>query len=395
MRVVTLSVLIALAVSAADFPQWRGPARDGVVPARASWPEKLSRKWSQKVGIGHASPVLAGGKLYVFAREKNEEVLWALDPSSGKVLWRQAYAAPYKMNPAAVSHGEGPKSTPLVAGGKVFTLGIHGIVTAWDAASGKRLWQKDYAKSPLYGSSASPMLDAGLMVLHTGGHDSGALTAFDPATGAEKWKWAGDGPGYASPVVGTFGGVKQVVTQSQDQVIGVDAASGALLWQIPYKTDYTQNIVTPVIMGDTVIYSGLNNGVTAVKPVKSGGKWAAERVWHNSEVAFYMSSPVRKGDVLYGMSHKNKGQYVAVDVKSGKTLWRSGPRQGENAAILLAGDSLLLLNNEGTLIVAKAAPDAFAEVRRYAVAESPTWAHPAPTERGLIIKDLDSVALWE
>ncbi|HBY60242.1 MAG TPA: hypothetical protein DEH78_10490 [Solibacterales bacterium] len=395
MRACFVLCATVLCAAGADYPGWRGAARDGVVEARAAWPEKLIRKWSVKAGAGHASPVSSGGKVYVFAREKGDEVLWALDPALGKVLWRQAYPAPYKMNPAAVSHGEGPKATPLVAGGRVFTLGIHGIFTAWDAATGKRIWQKDYAKSPLYGSSASPMADGGLIILHTGGHGGGALTAFDPATGAEKWKWAGDGPGYASPVVANLAGTPQVITQSQDHVVSVNAATGALLWQIPFKTDYTQNIVTPVIHGDTVIYSGLDKGVTAVRPVRSGTAWKPERVWHIPDVSFYMSSPVRKGDLLFGLSHKNKGQFVAIDLKSGTVLWRGAPRQGDNAALLLSGDALLLLNTEGTLIVANAAPGAYAEVRRYTVAESPTWAHPLLAAKGVIIKDLDSVALWE
>lgn len=391
-----LLLLLPLTALAIDWPQWRGPARDGVLTApRAPWPEKLNKAWQVTVGEGHSSPISAAGKLFVFAREGGNEVLTALDPASGKVLWKQSYTAPYKMNPAATSHGEGPKSTPLFASGKVFTLGINGILTAWEAASGKTLWRKSNEASPLYGTATSPTIEDGLLIVFMGGHGSGALTAYDPNTGAEKWKWAGDGPGYSSPVIGTFQGVKQIVTQSQDNVVSVDLKSGALLWKLPYTTDYTQNAVSPLIDGDTVVISGLNKGITKLKPVKKGTAWEAERVWHTADASFYMNTPVKKGDIAFGLANRNKGMYTALDLKSGKVLWRSNPRQGDNAAIVLSGDVLLALSSDSELVVAKAGPDKYEELRRYTVRDSPTWAHPLVTEAGVIVKDRTTVALWK
>jgi outer membrane protein assembly factor BamB len=396
--------VLLICLTLADFPQWRGPNRDGVVAAHSQWPEKLQRKWSVPVGEGHASPVLGGNKLYVFSREKGQEQVAAVD-LSGKVLWRQQYPAPYKMNSAAMSHGEGPKSTPLLDNGRLFTFGISGILSAWDASTGRLLWRKDFSKrfketSPLYGTAMSPLVEDGLLLVYAGGNDDGALLAFDPAEGNEKWQWKGDGPGYSSPVVVVLGGVKQAIMQSQEHLISVDVKTGALLWQLPYSTDYAQNIVTPVIWQGLVVYSGIGKngagrGMFAVRPAVKGGTWSAELVWQNKDAVLYMNSPVVKGDLLFGLSSTNKGQPVCLDLKTGKTLWKGKPRQGDNAALLVSGDSLVMLSTEGELIVAKAAGDAYTELRRYKVADSPTWAHPIPAAEGWVIKDVNSLAYWQ
>ena len=162
-----------------------------------------------------------------------------MTPSLGKLLWRAAYPAPYKVNPAADRHGAGPKSTPVVYQGKVFTLGIGGVLSSFDAATGKPGWRKNFSgefreTSPWYGTAASPVVDGGMVIAHVGGHDDGALMAFDAATGAVKWKWKGDGPGYASPIVVELAGKRQVVTQTQQNIVGVAAATGELLWKIPF-----------------------------------------------------------------------------------------------------------------------------------------------------------------
>ena len=184
--VVAALVLLASAASAADWPQWRGPARDGraSLAPRATWPEALTPAWTITVGEGHASPVVVGDRVYVFSREGEEEVVQALDLATGKRVWRASYPAPYTMNSAATGHGKGPKSTPTVAGGRVFTFGISGILSAFDAATGRLAWRKDTGTefgqgSPLYGVALSPVVDGSNVIVHVGGPGKGALTAFD------------------------------------------------------------------------------------------------------------------------------------------------------------------------------------------------------------------------
>ena len=201
-RALVLSaILIALAAAAAtatDWPQWRGPTRDGFVGAAlpAEWPAALKKRWETPVGAGHASPVVSGDRVVVIAREGDQEIVRALDVSSGKEIWRAAYPAPFIVNPAARAHGPGPKSTPAIAGGRVFTFGIGGILSAFDLASGKLIWRLPApAALPDYGATTSPLVDGTSVIVHVGGFENGALTSFDAATGPPRWRWTGDGPG--------------------------------------------------------------------------------------------------------------------------------------------------------------------------------------------------------
>lgn len=394
--------LNALPASAQDWPQWRGPQRDGVVTgfrAPKSWPEALKQRWKISVGTGHASPVVSGGRVYLISRQGEQEVVAAYDLATGKTIWRDAYPVAYQMNPAARGHGKGPKSTPVISQGRLYTLGITGVISAYQAANGRLEWRKDFAReykqtSPLYGTAISPVVDRGLLIAHIGGHNQGALVALDATTGAVKWKWAGDGPGYASPVVAEVGGVRQVITQSQANIIGVNEATGELLWKIPFTTDYDQNIVTPVVRGDLLIISGLNKGVTAYRLQRGAGGWSPAQVWQNKEVSMYMNSPVASGNLLFGFSHRNKGQYFCLDLASGKTLWISDGREGENSAMVLAGDTILALTNDAELTILPASAKLPSPIRQYKAADSPTWAHPVVSGNRILIKDEESLALW-
>jgi len=403
---VVLAFLLSAAppLAAQDWPQWRGPARDGLVAGlgapRASWPQALQKGWSVAVGEGHASPLVAGDRVYVFARQGDQEILSALEAATGKIAWRQAGPAPYTVNPAAAGHGKGPKATPTLAQGRIFTLGISGILSGVDAATGKLLWRLPLndrfpETSPAFGAANSPVVDAERVIVFVGGAKGGALAAFDAKTGKALWSWKDDGPAYASPIVAEIAGVRQVVTQSQSFVVGVAAETGALLWKIPLTTAYEQNSVTPIVRGDVVFYSGLDKGLHAARIVKKDAGFASERVWDNDEVAGYMSTPILVGDVLYGHSHKKKGQFFAVDARTGKTLWLSEGRQGDNAALVSAQGALLMLTTESTLLVAKPDPAAFSVVRSYTVADTPTWAHPAPSGNRLFIKDKETLTLWK
>jgi outer membrane protein assembly factor BamB len=398
LAVSTLITWAAITTSAADWPQWRGPNRDGtgaVFTEPARWPETLTERWKITVGGGHSSPVLVGNRIYLHSRQENDEVITALDAATGKVIWQDRYPAPYRMNPAATGHGPGPKSTPVVAQGKVIALGISGILSALDAATGKVVWRKPApAAPPLYGTAMSPAVDAGLVIAHVGGHDSGSLTAFDLATGAEKWKWSGDGPGYASPVIGTFAGTKQVITLSQDRLVSVSADAGQLLWELPLKTPYQQNSVTPLVYKDMVIYSGLEHPVVALRPVNKAGRWTVEKVWENADAGMYMSSPVIAGTTLFGMSNRNRGHFFAIDLANGKTLWATPGREAENAAIVNAGKLLFILEADAELVIARANAASFDVIRRYTVANSPTWAHPVIDGNRIFVKDADTLTLW-
>lgn len=397
-----VSLLTATSISAQDWPQWRGPQRDGAgnntAFSQLSSP-KLTRKWQVEVGLGHASPIVAEEKVFVFARKEVREIAYCLNAADGKILWQKSYPAPYELNPAALAHGKGPKSTPVMSTGSLFTFGISGIISCFTAATGELQWRKEFSKkfegtSPAYGVSMSPLVEENMLIVHVGGAGKGALMALDVATGETKWSWEGDGPGHASPIVVEIAGAKQVVTQTQNYCVGIAIAGGKLLWQMPFSTDYAQNIVTPVKYQDTIIFSGLDKGTQAYRLSKSGEVWRTEKVWHNAEISMYMSSPVLAGDLLFGLSHKRRGQYFCLDAVSGKTLWVSEGRQGENAALLNVGGVLFLLNNAGELTIAKPSAKAFEPIAKYDVATSATWAHPAVFDNRLLIKDTATLSMW-
>jgi outer membrane protein assembly factor BamB len=383
----------------ADWPQWRGPNRDGVIPSftpPAIWPERLTQKWKVDVGLGYATPLVVGNRIYMFSRQGDNEAMSALDAESGKVAWQTGYPVPFTMNAAAARHGQGPKSTPAFADGKLYAIGMTGIVTAFDAATGTQLWQKPASTPvPLYTTHAfSPLVDRGTVIFHVGGHNQGALSAFDVNTGDVKWSWNGDGPGYGSPVVATIGGTRQIVTFTQQKLVGVDAATGALLWERPFTTPSTQNNITPIVYGQTLIVSGHMNPVTAFTVTKQNNQWVTEKLWENTDVALYMSNAVSVGDTLIGMSQRMSGQFFALDLKTGKTLWMSAGRQATNAAIVAAGDLWFALKDDGELIVARTSTTAFEPMRRYTVADSATWAQPVISGNRVFVKDVSTLALW-
>jgi outer membrane protein assembly factor BamB len=399
----TLALVIIASAVCADWNQWRGPNRDGKVVGFQlpnPLPKQLTRRWKVEVGAGHSSPLVVGGSVFVFTRQGDNEVVRCLELATGEEVWRQSYPAPYEMNPAAQGHGKGPKSTPVYADGWLYTLGISGILSCFDAKTGKVVWRREFSQSfkttsPLYGAAMSPMVDNGLLIAHVGGHDDGALAAFDVRTGAVRWRWAGDGPGYASPIMVNIGGVRQVITQTQRMCVGVSAQNGQLLWSIPFKTTYDQNAVTPVAVGDTIVFGGMRQPTFAVRVRNNGSQWTAERIWQTTDATFYMSSPVASGNRLYGMSEKRGGQMCSIDAASGKVEWTGDARFGENAAVFDAGSALLALTTNSTLHVFQKNGTALHEVARYRVADSPTWASPAFAGNRVLIKDATSLALWE
>jgi outer membrane protein assembly factor BamB len=382
-----------------DWPQWRGPNRDGSLTTFSeprSWPDQLTRKWKIEVGTGYATPIVVGNRVYAFSRQEDNEVMRAIDADTGKIVWETSYPAPFRMNPATARHGPGPKSTPTYADGRLFTLGISGIVTAFDAATGKQLWQKPAPPvEPLFHTAQSALVDRGVVILHVGGHKQGALTAFDPATGAVKWSWDGDGPAYGSPIIADIGGTRQVITFSQESLVGVDAASGQLLWRTPFVARSVTNSITPLVYGgNTVIVSGQGKPLTAYTIAKKDGQWAADLAWENPQLSLSFSNAVLVGDAVFSLSAMNSGQFFWADAKTGKTLWTSAPRQAGNAAIVHAGNLLFVLKDDAELMVARSTPGGFEPIKTYSVADSATWPAPSVSGNRIFVRDISTLALW-
>ena len=249
-------VLSAAGVWAQDWPQWRGPNRDGKLAnftAPKAWPKTLTKKWSAEVGTGVSSPVQAGDKLYAFGKIGGEEVTTCLDAANGKPLWQDKYPTG-PVNKIANTYS-GPRSTPTVADGKIFTVGVNGTVSCLDAASGKVVWRKETNEKPTFNASTSPLVADGKCIVFLN-----ALTAFDVASGDIKWKGPTGAP-YGSPVLMTVDGVKQIVTPTVDSLVGAGLADGKVLWQTKLPAgNYMINYSTPIIDGQTVIYGSPSKG---------------------------------------------------------------------------------------------------------------------------------------
>jgi outer membrane protein assembly factor BamB len=389
-------------VTAQEWTQWRGPARDGSVTnknAPAAWPEALQRKWRVEIGEGYSSPVVSGGRAFVHGRRDPEEIVSSVNLADGKVVWEQKYQAAFKKNQYAVSMAKGPNATPLVAGNRLFTLGVTGVLNAWDAATGKQLWTRDFSHSidtsKLFcGTAASPLLVNGRLVVQVGSDiHGGQILALDPASGKTEWEWKGLGPGYASPVVIEAGGSQQIVTMTEGSIVGLDGKTGKELWSAPFPDEWHENIATPLWTGTHLIVSGTRQGTHAYVLTNSSGKWQATEVWKNPDIAMYMSSPVFGDGLVYGHSSKKKGQFFAIDGKTGAVRWATEGREGEHASLLLTPQHVVFLTNGADLIVAKRGTTGFTVERRYEVAEAATWAMPVLLGSNILVRDATGLIL--
>ena len=401
-RVLTVIAGGAVLISAGgalaqDWPQWRGPNRDGKVTgfsAPRTWPKELTRKWKVGVGSGDATPALVGDKLYVFSRQDTNEITRCLDAGTGKELWHNKYAAVAVSGPD-VGHG-GPRSSPAVANGKVVTLGVSGIVSCLDAATGKLVWRKDDFPGawPQFHTAMSPIVVDPLAIVHLGKESQGAIVAYDLATGDPKWKWAGEGPAYASPVLLSIGSTAMIVTQTAKSMVGIDAADGKLLWQTPFAAQgMAYNAATPIVDAQTVIYSGQGRGTKAVKIEKQGDGFAGRMLWSNPDNSVAFNSPVLKNGLLFGLSQR--GRFFCINARTGQTAWvePTGGR-GDFGAIVDAGSVLLGLTGTSQLNVFQPNDKAYEELARFKVADTQTYAHPVVAGNRLFVKDQNSVTLW-
>jgi outer membrane protein assembly factor BamB len=395
------AVLIGLAITAVaqssqpDYPQWYGQNRDGAAGAFAEpkvWPEKLTRRWKVIVGEGYATPIVVGKTVYSFTRSGANEVMMALNAATGKILWKTAYPAHCEVADAAAKHGAGPKATPLFHNGKLYTLGGAGIVSAFDATTGKLVWQKNAPPERQYsGMGVSPIGDKDLVIVPPDSY--GPLIAFDASTGDVKWTANGDSA-WVSSIIVDLGGARQVVAMTSKSIIGVSAADGALLWRHPWVSGATAGVMTPILCGETIIVGGRRKGLTAIKPIKRDGAWVTDIVWETKEVSIFLSNPALISDTLFGLSERASGRFFALDAKTGRVLWPDQPGGVTSAAADKAGYILFFLNDDAELLVARGSQTGFEPLKRYTIADSATWTRPAISDNRVFIKDVTSLAMW-
>jgi outer membrane protein assembly factor BamB len=382
---------------AQDWPQWRGPHRDGRVAefaAPETWPDALTEKWKTTVGSGDATPALVGDKLYVFTRQGDDEVTLCLNAGDGNVVWQEKYEA-QAVTGAAGRH-PGPRSSPAVAEGKVVTLGVGGVLSCLDAATGNLVWRKDPfpGKVPQFFTAMSPIIVDGLAVAQLGKAGDGAMIAYDLAGGDERWRLDAGVPEYASPVLMIVDGTKQLVTLTNQGVASVGLSDGRLLWQLPFApVSRAYNAATPIVDGQTMIYTGAGRGTKAAKIEKQGDRFVATELWSNPDLAPQFNTPVLKDGFLFGLS--DRGKLFCINAENGATAWTDTAEHGRGfAAIVDGGSCLLALPSTSELIAFKANGSRYEQLATVKVAETPTYAHPVIAGNRIFVKDEDAVTLY-
>ena len=402
-----------------DWPQWLGANRDAKslsFQAPASWPKELTQVWRSEVGEGVATPAWVGDRIYVFSRQEGKEVTRCLEAATGKELWRDDYDSEGATGPAA--RFSGPRSSPVVTERRVLTLGVRGVLSCLDTATGKVLWRKqDFADAwPRFFVSSSPLIAGNLCVAQLGGSNQGGIIAYANEAKIRfvgEWRWMGDAPAYASPMLASVEGTQVVIAQTESKLVGLRLADGKLLWDVPFVVEGRgYNAATPAVHGTTVIYAGSGRGATAVRLKQQGESLVGEELWKNLDNSVQFNSPVLSGERIFGLSANN--ELFCLDLSSGKTLWasrltsgsteaepaarpgrRGGGGSGGYGSIVDCQSVLFVLTPAAELVAVDPKADALVELARYRVADSPTYAYPVLAQDRLLVRDEQAVTLWQ
>jgi outer membrane protein assembly factor BamB len=398
---ISLSCVAALAD---DWPQWRGPKRDGVwrengIVEKFDSPQ-LAIKWRAPIGSGYSGPTVAGGRVYVSDRitePKQMERVLCFDASSGKRIWLHEYDAVYRN----VGYTAGPRASVTIDGGKAYSLGTMGHLFCLDAAKGSVLWKKDLdalyeIQMPGWGITCSPLVEGGLLIVVAGG-EKACLVAFDKNTGQEKWKALDDRAQYSAPIVVEQGDKRVLVCWTGDSVVGLNPLSGEVYWREELKpVQMPIGAATPVTDGERLFVSSFYDGslmlgLTDSKTPQVEQIWRKRGPSERQTLALHsmISTPVLDGNYVYGVD--SYGELRCLDAKTGERIWESQqatPKdRWSNIHLVRHGNRYVLFNERGELIFARLSPQGYDEISRTKLIE-PTrvqlnerggvcWAHPA------------------
>jgi outer membrane protein assembly factor BamB len=380
-----------------DWPQWRGPRRDGVSAERGllkAWPESgppLAWK-ATGAGQGYSSFAVAGGRLYTLGAREDREHVVAFDVASGKRVWDAPHGQRFSND-----RGDGPRGTPTVDGTRVYAFGASGNLTALETASGKVAWTvnviRDFGGQNItWGLSESPLIVGDRIIVSPGGPGS-SVVALNKADGKLIWKTEADRAGYSSAVLHELGGISEAIVFTGQRALGVNIANGRVLWSYDRVANRVANIATPIVRGDHVFLSSdYGTGAALLRLTAAGGGITAQEVYFTREMRNHHASSVLVGDHLYGFS---SAILTAMRFDNGEVAWRD--RSVGKGSLVHADDRLYLFSERGVVALAEASPDAYKEHGRFSLETGslPTWSHPVVSNGKLFLRDQDTIYAYD
>jgi outer membrane protein assembly factor BamB len=351
--------------------------------------------WQKEVGEGYSAPVIAGERLIVFHRVGDEEIVECFDAASGKEMWKHREATNYRDQ---LGKGDGPRSTPLIAGERVYTLSPGGRLQCLKLSNGENVWQRELLRDfkvpqSYFGVGTSPILEAGLVVVNVGGRDAG-IVAFDKDSGKEVWKATQDGASYSSPVAVDIDGVRHVVFFTRQGIVSLDPANGNLRFSRRWRSraDASVNAATPVVVGDGLFFTACyETGAILVRARKDD----LEVVWNNDRsLSCHFSTPVYYEGYLYGFDGRQESgtEFRCIEAKTGKVHWS---KEGFGCgSIILAEGNLIVLSESGDLVLVERKSDKYREKARATVLSGPCRAHMALANGRLYARDKSKLVCW-
>jgi len=384
----------AMAQTAALWPQWRGPNRDGISKETGllkQWPaEGPPLVWKATgAGRGYSSFSIADGKLYTMGLRGNREFVIAFDIATGKEAWATAHGSAFRND-----RGDGPRGTPTVDGDRVYALGGNGDLSALDAKTGKIVWTKNVLKefdgqNITWGISESPLVLGNKVLVNPGGPGA-SIVALNKADGSVIWKSQSDKAGYSSGIPVEINGTTQVVFFTSERAVGLDAKDGRLLWDYSRPANNVANVATPIVRANRVFISsdyGTGGGVVEIKPDNK-----AQEVWFTKDMRNHHSSSVLIGDYLYGFS---SAILTAIKFDTGEIAWRD--RSVGKGSLVYADGNLYCFSENGVVGLVEATPTGYKEKGRFRIPQDslPTWTHPVVAGGRLYLRDQDTIYAFD
>jgi outer membrane protein assembly factor BamB len=377
------------------WTDFRGPNRDGKYEEMAivtNWPAQgLPAVWKQPIGVGYSSFVVADGRAYTIEQRRRQEVATAYDLETGRELWAQGWNAEY-----SDETGDGPRATPTWDSGRIYALGATGELRCLDAKSGAVVWGKNIlrengAENLPWAMAASPLIVDDKVIVLPGGSSGNSVVAYNKNTGAPVWKALNDRQGYVSPMLMTLAGRRQVVIVTSSRIVGLAPENGTLLWSTDWDTDMGINVSQPLLVDQNrfFISSGYGKGAALIQIDGKGNSFSARALWENINMKNKFNSSVLHQGYVYGL---DEGILSCVDVNTGERKWKGG-RYGYGQ-VLLASGHLIVMSDQGELVLVKASPDQHTEVARFSALQGKTWNYPAIAGGRLFVRNANEMAAY-